>query len=105
MPNHSVSEVARRNLERFRATAAALELESDEKTWTVVEWPWTEGPPMRFHLRADDGTWMQFVMDKTGVWRMTPLPIVEKIHVPADLVPAPSIASPAARDGWFRRAR
>jgi hypothetical protein len=102
MPKSPVSEVARRNLERFRATPAALELESDPKTWTVVEWPWTEGPPMRIHLRADDGTWMEFVMEKSGVWRMTALPIVEKIRVPGDLVATPAPASSTSRGGWFR---
>ncbi|HZU82292.1 MAG TPA: hypothetical protein VE987_05225 [Polyangiaceae bacterium] len=75
MPTQHVTETARRNLDRFRATSAASELEDDARTWTVVEWSWAEGPPLRVHLRSDDGGALEFVMDESGVWRINRAPI------------------------------
>lgn len=75
MPTKNVTEAARRNFNRFRATSAASELEDDSHTWTVTEWTWGEGPPLRIHLRSDGGQDFDFVMDPTGVWRMRREPI------------------------------
>jgi hypothetical protein len=75
MPTKNVTEPARRNLNRFRATSAASELEDDAHTWTVTEWSWSEGPPLRIHLQSDDGQAFDFLMDQTGVWRMRREPI------------------------------
>jgi hypothetical protein len=70
MPTHHVTQTARRNLDRFRATSAASELDDDARTWTVVEWSWAEGPPLRVQLRSEAGEVVDFVMDESGVWRM-----------------------------------
>jgi hypothetical protein len=70
MPNSHVTEPARHNLSRFRATSAASELEDDPHTWSVVEWSWTKGPPLHVRLRSDVGRMVDFVMDGSGVWRM-----------------------------------
>jgi hypothetical protein len=73
MPSSHVTEFARRNLERFRATSAASQLEDDKLVWTVVEWSWTEGPPLRLKLRSDLGQTTDFVMDVSGRWRLEQL--------------------------------
>jgi hypothetical protein len=70
MPSAHVTEPARRNLDRFRATSAASELEDDPHTWSVVEWSWLEGPPLRVQLRSDTGQVVDFVMDESGTWRL-----------------------------------
>ena len=70
MPDSHVTETARRNLDRFRATSAASELEDDSRTWSVVEWSWSAGPPLRVQLRSDAGQVVDFVMDESGIWRM-----------------------------------
>jgi hypothetical protein len=78
MPARHVTEAARRNLERFRATSAASQLDDDEHTWTVAEWTWTEGPPLYIQLRSDSGEFVDFVMDEKGIWRMRREPIGPK---------------------------
>jgi hypothetical protein len=75
MPTSHVTERARRNLDRFRATSAASELEDDGHAWTVVEWSWTEGPPLRVSLRSDAGELFDFVMDEAGRWRIHRTPV------------------------------
>ncbi len=70
MPISSVTDTARRNLDRFRATSAASELEDDTRAWSVVEWSWTEGPPLRIRLRSEVGETVDFVMDDASTWRM-----------------------------------
>jgi hypothetical protein len=78
MPNSHVTETARRNLSRFRATSAASEFEDDARTWSVVEWSWAEGPPLQVRLRNDVGEVVDFVMDRSGVWRMRREPLGPK---------------------------
>jgi hypothetical protein len=78
MPAGHVTEAARRNLDRFRATSAASELEDDTQTWRVVEWTWAKGPPLRIQLRSDSGEVVDFVMDENGMWRLRREPIGPK---------------------------
>jgi hypothetical protein len=70
MPSAHVTEAARGNLDRFRATSAASELEDDSHTWSVVEWSWRAGPPLRVQLRSDAGQIIDFLMDEAGIWRL-----------------------------------
>jgi hypothetical protein len=70
MPSTHVTQTAMHNLDRFRATSAASELDDDSQTWRVAEWSWTEGPPLRIQLRSDAGEVVDFVMDESGVWRL-----------------------------------
>jgi hypothetical protein len=70
MPLSHVTEGARRNLDRFAATSGAKELDDDPLTWTVVEWTWSPGPPLRVYVRSELGEVVEFVMDEAGAWRM-----------------------------------
>ena len=70
MPTRHVTPAARRNLDRFRATSAACELQDDARRWTVIEWSWTESGPIRVNLRSDAGASVHFAMDASGVWQM-----------------------------------
>jgi hypothetical protein len=70
MPTHHVTETAKRNLDRFRATSAASEFDDDPRTWVVAQWSWGEGPPLSVRLRSDDGEVLDFVMDESGSWRL-----------------------------------
>jgi hypothetical protein len=78
MPSQHVTAAARRNLDHFRGTSAASELEDDSHTWTVSEWSWAEGPPLRVHLRNEVGEVIDFVMDELRVWRMQRRPLGPK---------------------------
>jgi hypothetical protein len=88
VPSRHVTDVGRQNLDRFCGTSAALELESDPRSWVAVAWSWAKGPPMHVTLRNDLGEWIAFVMDERGHWRMTRLPIAEKIRIPGDIRPS-----------------
>jgi hypothetical protein len=79
MPGGALTGDAKRNLERFFATSAAREIEDDPHSWTVVEWTWGAGPPIRVHLRAENHEVIDFVMDATGVWQLWREPIDRKI--------------------------
>jgi hypothetical protein len=70
LPSRYVTEAARHNLALFCATSAAKELDEDTRSWSVVEWSWHEGPPLRVFLRSDRGDVLDFVMDEDGVWRI-----------------------------------
>jgi hypothetical protein len=82
MPHHAVPAVADRVLARFRKTTAALELESDVRIWSVMEWSWTDDPSFHVDVRSDEGVWMGVVIDAEGGWRMAPLPITERLRWP-----------------------
>jgi hypothetical protein len=75
-PRRNVSLDASRNLDRFRNTSLARELENDSRRWDVVEWSWAEGPPLRVQVRSDRGDVIEFVMDEPGIWRAHPDPNV-----------------------------
>jgi hypothetical protein len=85
MPEHSLTDEARANLELFLRTSAAREVEDDPGVWTVVEWTWSAGPPIRVHLRDENGDVVDFVMDDTGVWQLWREPIDPRIAAPSDL--------------------
>jgi len=75
-PSRNVSLEASRNLERFRNTSLARELENDARRWDVVEWSWAPGPPLRVQVRSEQGDVLEFVMDEPGIWRAHPDPNV-----------------------------
>ncbi len=100
MPNRPVPPGVQRNLDRFRSTAGALELDSDSRTWRVAEYSWNEGPPFHVNLRAEeDGAWVAFVMDEACVWRFRAVPIREKVR-PGNAAATPP-DKPAQR-WWYR---
>lgn len=86
MPKIVASSVGRTNLELFASSGAARELEDRSDSWAVVEWSWTEGPPMRIVLRGGEGERMDVVVDAEGVWRMELEPVDPKIHPMRDLI-------------------
>jgi hypothetical protein len=79
MPPHSLTDEAKRNLQRFYHTSAAREMEDDARSWTVVEWTWGAGPPLRVQLRNERGDVVAFVMDDAGLWTLCREPIEPRI--------------------------
>jgi hypothetical protein len=82
-PEGRVTAAGQRNLERFRATAAAKEFEDDARVWTVVEWSWVEGPPLRVQVLSERGEVVDFVMDGSGVWRLLREPVDPRLRSPS----------------------
>ena len=70
MPTRHVTATAQSNLDRFRTTSAAKDLDEDTFAWTVVEWSWTQGPPLHVNVRSEAGEVRDFLMDEEGVWRV-----------------------------------
>jgi hypothetical protein len=70
LPSRHVTEAARRNLEAFQTTSAALAFADDALTWDVVAWSWALGPPLRVTLRNERGEVVDFEMDEKGLWRV-----------------------------------
>jgi len=87
IPTRVLPIEVKKNLERFLNTGAAREIEDDPRTWTVVEWTWVAGPPLRIHLRDEDCAVIDFVMDASGAWQLFREPMDPKIYIPSDLVP------------------
>ena len=85
MPAVALTDEAKRNLQLFFHTSAAREIEDDPRSWTVVEWTWGAGPPVRVHLRDETGDVIDFIMDDAGVWHLWREPIEPKIAEPSDL--------------------
>jgi hypothetical protein len=81
-PSRNVSAHAQRNLDFFRHTSLAKQLEQDVRQWSVVEWSWAPGPPLRVQVRSDLGDVLEFVMDEPGVWRAHPDAIVRHEPLP-----------------------
>jgi len=85
IPGTVASPFGKRNLDFFAASGAAREIEDRADSWTVVEWSWTQGPPMRIVLRGGRGQRMDVVFDPEGVWRMEIEPVDPRIHPMADV--------------------
>lgn len=85
MPTGALTPDAKKNLARFFSTSAAREIEDDPRSWSVIEWTWGAGPPLRVHLRDENRQVIDFIMDATGVWQIWREPIDPKIVVPTDL--------------------
>lgn len=75
-PSRNLSPEASRNLERFRHTSLAQQLEHDYRRWDVVEWSWTLEPPLRVQVRSAQGEVLEFLMEQGGLWRAHPDPNV-----------------------------
>ena len=85
MPAEACTDEAKRNLQRFYDTSAAREMEDDPRTWTVIEWTWGAGPPLRVHVRDESGDVVDFVMDDAGLWQLWREPIKPAIPETSDL--------------------
>lgn len=87
MPQNVASPIGKKNLETFASSPAALEIDDLSDVWTVVEWSWTAGPPLRIVLRGRRGERMDVIVDAEGVWRIESEPVDPKIRPPSDLRP------------------
>lgn len=82
----NLTPTARKNLDRFRSTSAAADLESDSKNWVVENWAWTTEPPLHVRLRDEDLTELDFTMGEDGMWRTERAPSDTHLSPPLDLV-------------------
>lgn len=65
-----LTPVAKGNLERFKATAAARALEDDTEQWRFMNWSWLAEPPIRFTLVNDQQHMVTFTLGTTGHYTM-----------------------------------
>jgi hypothetical protein len=59
-------DVVRANVERFRRTSFAKDLEEDRAAWNWVSWPRSPENPLRFQLRSDQNRRATFTIDGDG---------------------------------------
>ncbi|MFO0679532.1 MAG: hypothetical protein U0169_23600 [Polyangiaceae bacterium] len=65
-----LTPIAKSNLDRFKATAAAKALEDDAETWHFVNWSWLKDPPIRFTLSNERHRAVTFTLGSTGHYTM-----------------------------------
>lgn len=67
-PSLSVlTPVARMNIERFRQTSAAHELDEDPRAWSLVGWSWTAEPIVHFSVRCETDERL-YALEEDGLW-------------------------------------
>jgi hypothetical protein len=59
-------DVVNANLDRFRRTSFAKDLEEDKATWMWMSWPRSPENPLRFKLRSDQSRNATFTIDGDG---------------------------------------
>jgi len=59
-------DVVKANLDRFRRTSFAKNLEEDKTTWRLMSWPRSADSPLRFLLRSDRQKLATFTIDGDG---------------------------------------
>jgi len=59
-------EVVHANVERFKRTSFAKDLEEDKATWQWMSWPRSSESPLRFLLRSDQNRHATFTIDGDG---------------------------------------
>jgi hypothetical protein len=65
----NLTEAAKRNLDMFESTAAALELNEDAAKWRLVAWARSEEPPVRMMLRNEQTLEeLTFTREESGTW-------------------------------------
>jgi hypothetical protein len=65
-PEMRENDVVKANLERFRRTSFAKDLEEDKAIWSWMSWPRSSENPLRFHLRSDHHRYATFTIDGDG---------------------------------------
>jgi hypothetical protein len=71
-PNTSVlTPTARKNLVRFGATGAAVELDADPHEWSFEMWSWRDEPTIHMTLRNERDDERVIAIDGDGVWEAT----------------------------------
>jgi len=86
-PASVLTPVAKANLDRFRRTTAARELEEDPRSWSVVAWSWTAEPTVHVSVRSSHDERL-YALDESGLWDV----------VSTDLVGPPPVATSAPVD-------
>jgi hypothetical protein len=61
-----MDDVVKANVERFRRTSFAKDLEEDKTTWHWMSWPRSPESPLRFLLRSDQNRHATFTIDGDG---------------------------------------
>jgi hypothetical protein len=65
----NLTEAAKRNLDLFEGTSAAIELNEDAAKWRLVAWARNEEPPMRMMLRNEQTLEeLTFTREESGSW-------------------------------------
>jgi hypothetical protein len=59
-------DVVKANVERFRRTSFAKDLEEDKATWRWMSWPRSAETPLRFVLKSDQNRQAVFTIDGEG---------------------------------------
>jgi hypothetical protein len=59
-------DAVKANLERFRRTSFAKDLDEDVATWSWMSWPRSPENPLRFLLRSDQNRLATFTIDGDG---------------------------------------
>jgi hypothetical protein len=59
-------DAVKANLERFRRTSFAKDLDEDEAKWSWMSWPRSPENPLRFLLRSDQNRQATFTIDGDG---------------------------------------
>jgi hypothetical protein len=58
------------NVERFRKSAAARELEEENTTWVFHSWSRLAEPPVRIILMNERGDEVTWTLDAEGFWTL-----------------------------------
>ena len=59
-------DVVKANIDRFRRTSFARDLEDDKASWVWVSWPRSADTPLRFELRGEPHRKAVFTIDGDG---------------------------------------
>ncbi len=64
--DQGMDDVVKANVDRFRRTTFAKDLEEDKATWSLMAWPRSPEKPLRFELRSDARRLARFTIDGDG---------------------------------------
>jgi hypothetical protein len=65
----NLNAAAKRNLDKFESTAAALELAEDAAKWQMVAWSRSDESPVRIMLRNEQTLEeLTFTHEESGTW-------------------------------------
>ncbi len=71
---------ARVNIERFKKTAIALELDGDAEEWSLDHWAWLQDAPWRFIVRNGRHEGREIMLRGNGAYTITALSEAPKIQ-------------------------
>lgn len=71
---------ARDNVDRFKRSSIAAELESETETWSLDNWPWFDEPPHRFVFRNEQHEGKEVTFRAGGSWTVNNIDESPKIR-------------------------